>query len=393
MITNVYIIRRDGLPLVSWGLFESQPLELISGFLSAILSFSAEIGSKKLNLLDFGDKKFIFKIENDLLFVLVLTDYSDFAEGIGILDLIASKFQEKYAVKGGVNWDVDMADFKNFGEDIARIVKSPIARVQEELFKLCSKHEIKACATITIKGSIFLHAESSYFSEELKPIIDFVAYFIKGHKILSRGQPFELVFSDDISHVLVFHVIKDVYFLVLGEKKYSYASIRRLINPVLNKLSSAFERVSPDFFSGLQTPDIIDSFLVWSKNTCPFSILDFGFYDVIYEPLIPHDNRFIHFDAILQYGDNFIFLKVIKGTFPASDKDVEQIVFDVKSVLDDKKLVMVILLSPKGFSKNAIIAAKKLPIKTNGFVKFVTLVTVENGEFKIISYGKLSSPC
>ncbi|MFX0162051.1 MAG: hypothetical protein ACFE68_01765 [Candidatus Hodarchaeota archaeon] len=392
MITNVYIIRRDGLPLVSWGLFESHPLELISGFLSAILSFSAEMGSKKLNLLDFGDKKFIFKIESDLLFVLVVTDYSDFAEGIGILDLIASKFQEKYTVKGGLNWDVDMADFKNFGGDIARIVKSPVARVQEELFELCSKHEIKACATITIKGSTFLHAESSYFSEELKPIIDFVAYFIKGHKILRRGQPIELFFSDDISHVLVFHVIKEVYFLVLGEKRCSYASIRRLINPVLNKLSSAFERVSPDFFCGLQTQDIIDSFLVWANETYPFSSLDLDFYDVIFEPLIPHNNRFIHFDAILQYGENFIFLKVIKGTLPASDKDVEQMVLDVKSMLDDKKLLMVILLSSKGFSKDAIIAAKKLSIKTNGFVKFVTLVTVENGEFKIVSYRKLTSP-
>lgn len=392
MITNVYIIRRDGLPLISWGLFENHPLELISGFLSAILSFSAEMGSKKLNLLDFGDKKFIFKIESDLLFVLVVTDYSDFAEGIGILDLIASQFQEKYTIKGGVNWDVDMADFKNFGEDIARIVKSPIARVQEELFKLCSKHEIKACATITIKGTTFLHAESSYFSEELKPIIDFVSYFIKGHKILSRGQPDELVFSDDISHVLVFHVIKDVYFLVLGEKTCSYSSIRRLVNPVLNKLNSAFQRVSPDFFSGIQTQDIINSFLLWANETYPFSSLDLDFYDVIFEPLIPHDNRFIHFDAILQYGENFIFLKVIKGAFPASDKDVEKMVLDVKSVLGEKKLVMVVLLSLKGFSNDAILAAKKLSIKTNGFVKFLTLITVDNGEFKIVSYGKLASP-
>ncbi len=389
MITNVYIIRHDGLPLVSWGLFESHPLELISGFLSAILSFSTELGSKKLNLLDFGDKKFIFKIESDLLFVLVVTEYRDFAKGIGVLELIASKFQENYNVKEALKWNMNMSYFKNFEEDIVSIVKSPIVRVQEELFELCSKQEIKACATITMKGTTFLHAESPYFSGDLNPVIDFVVYFIKGHKILGRGQPIELFFSDDVGHIFIFHIVSDIYFFVLAEKNYSYTSIRRIINPLLNELRSAFKMVSPDFFYGLETKEIIESFLVWAKDTYPFSSLNLDLYDIIFEPLIPYDNRFIHFDAIFQRGKRFIFLRVIKGAFPASDKNVEQIVFDVKSVLGDKELIMAILLGPKGVSKNAIIATKRLPIKINGFFKFVTLVTIENGEFKIVPYEKL----
>ena len=389
MITNVYIIRHDGLPLVSWGLFESHPLELISGFLSAILSFSTELGSKKLNLLDFGDKKFIFKIESDLLFVLVVTEYRDFAEGIGVLELIASKFQENYNLKEALKSNVDMSYFKNFEEDIVTIVKGPIVRVQEELFELCSKQEIKACATITMKGTTFLHAESPYFSGDLKPIIDFVVYFIKGHKILGRGQPIELFFSDDIGHIFILHIVSDIYFFVLAEKKYLYTSIRRIINPLLNELRSAFKMVSPDFFYGLETKDIIESFLVWAKDTYPFSSLNLDLYDIIFEPLIPYDNRFVHFDAIFQRGKRFIFLRVIKGAFPASDKNVEQVVFDVKSVLGDKELIMAILLGPEGVSKNAIIAAKRLPIRINEFFKFVTLVTIEKGEFKIVPYEKL----
>ncbi|MEM1658215.1 MAG: hypothetical protein QXK94_04190 [Candidatus Jordarchaeales archaeon] len=119
MIHNVYIMRRSGECLVSrkYGSLEADD-DLVTGFLSAILNFSEQIDGERVESIIMGNKKFVYTIMNDVIFIA----YADKEDSVKeSLELLGQRFLEKYgdALK---NWSGDKSIFEDFTSTMDEIL-------------------------------------------------------------------------------------------------------------------------------------------------------------------------------------------------------------------------------------------------------------------------------
>ncbi|MFX1598163.1 MAG: ADP-ribosylation factor-like protein [Promethearchaeota archaeon] len=126
MIHNVYIIRKSGECLVSRA-YGSIALDegLISGFLSALQSFVAEVSGDRIRSIKTGNVKFIYGGFGDVLFVFCVSqdeDETEIQEKIAaVRDLFLKKYQDILE-----DWDGSIATFEAFNEILDRIVLGPV---------------------------------------------------------------------------------------------------------------------------------------------------------------------------------------------------------------------------------------------------------------------------
>lgn len=111
MIHNVYIMRKSGECLISrkYGSLEADD-DLVTGFLSAILNFGEQIGGERVESIIMGNKKFVYTVMNDIIFIAYADKDDPVKES---LELIGQKFMEKYS-ETLREWRGDRSIFEDF---------------------------------------------------------------------------------------------------------------------------------------------------------------------------------------------------------------------------------------------------------------------------------------
>ncbi|MBS7287852.1 MAG: hypothetical protein KIH01_03680 [Candidatus Freyarchaeota archaeon] len=119
MIHNIYIMRRSGECLISrrYGSLEADD-DLVTGFLSAILNFGEQIDGERVESIIMGNKKFVYTIMNDVIFIAYADKDDPVKED---LELLGRKFIEKY---GEVlrNWKGNRSVFEEFMDTMDEIL-------------------------------------------------------------------------------------------------------------------------------------------------------------------------------------------------------------------------------------------------------------------------------
>ncbi|MHA1333942.1 MAG: ADP-ribosylation factor-like protein [Candidatus Odinarchaeia archaeon] len=126
MIHNVYIIRKSGECLIAKS-YGSIKLDegLISGFLSALQSFVAELSGDKIRSIKTGNVKFIYGGAEDLIFVFCVSQDEDEKNIEQKIAAVRDAFLSRYknVLK---DWDGSISVFEPFGEILDKIVIGPI---------------------------------------------------------------------------------------------------------------------------------------------------------------------------------------------------------------------------------------------------------------------------
>ena len=148
--------------------------DLISSFLSAILSFAGEAFTDEIQYIKFSNRKIIFEFTQHILFVIAVNDETpaNKAQIKRLIDNITKSFKNRYSkVFETGSWGGNVRQFNDFSEDLYKIVR------REPL-------SIKLLQYIDIKDHLrkiegFLNKKAAHFIKQKERIDD---YFYKKKK-------------------------------------------------------------------------------------------------------------------------------------------------------------------------------------------------------------------
>ena len=106
--------------------------DLIVGFFSALLSFAQESFAKEIKHITMQDLRFFFDSDNYYIYIATTSDDIKVSnEKVKkILVAIKEKFGEKYKSIMEKGWDGNIAQFRDFSEDLREIVKQEPTRLK-----------------------------------------------------------------------------------------------------------------------------------------------------------------------------------------------------------------------------------------------------------------------
>lgn len=120
-------------------------VDLISSFISALLTFADETFTDEIQHIKFVNRKIVFHFSDYFLFVVAVHDNAPASDAHikQVILEIAEKFNDKYFEMFAENkWDGNIEAFEPFSEDLREIVKKePIAEKFLQLFDV--KEHIK----------------------------------------------------------------------------------------------------------------------------------------------------------------------------------------------------------------------------------------------------------
>lgn len=104
---------------------DGMPTDLISSFLSAILSFAGETFTDEIQHIQFSNRKIIFEFSEHVLFVVIVSDAAPATDAQikRIIRRIAEKFNAKYTPHFETSSYMNVEIFNGFSEDLYEIVK------------------------------------------------------------------------------------------------------------------------------------------------------------------------------------------------------------------------------------------------------------------------------
>ncbi|MFW9896544.1 MAG: hypothetical protein ACFFD7_12130 [Candidatus Thorarchaeota archaeon] len=120
MLNDLWIISREGIPLIE--LFNNTKIDsgLLGAFLSAIKSFSEEIGAGSVTHLVLGNKKLVLSpCVDGHAYLVSQTDVNVKDKKIRkIFKVLGEFFEELYSAEDIINWDGDLSLFDKFKDRI-----------------------------------------------------------------------------------------------------------------------------------------------------------------------------------------------------------------------------------------------------------------------------------
>lgn len=125
-IKGVYVIKDTGSALFhrTYGEYDSSPDEdLISGFISAIFSFSEEFGKGQITKMETKFRKFFYHLYDKIIFVIITELENDKEESVilKLLQTIAERFFNKFGVK--VYDEIDRSKFSDFETIVDQLIE------------------------------------------------------------------------------------------------------------------------------------------------------------------------------------------------------------------------------------------------------------------------------
>lgn len=143
--------------------FKGVETDLITPFFSAILSFSERVVSKKLEVLEMSDLRFVFKKEKGYVFCLVSDEAENYLFINSRLELIINVFFRNHADQ--ITNDCELFEDIDFENRVKNIIngKSETKQIQnyagytkliEYFSSLISQKELVGAAIVTTRGTI-----------------------------------------------------------------------------------------------------------------------------------------------------------------------------------------------------------------------------------------------
>ncbi|MBD3338056.1 MAG: hypothetical protein GF353_03035 [Candidatus Lokiarchaeota archaeon] len=166
LIHSFFILQESGVCIYDRNFSEQFKFEinLITPFFSALFSFSQKVVSKKIEVLEMGDLRFVFKKEKGYIFVILSSSKENLLFLNSRLDNIINLFfkmkpqlMNDFEEKGIENTKFDeFVDSLMYGKDEVYEIKSRglYDKVIEYLKEMKVKKEIKGSALLTTKGTI-----------------------------------------------------------------------------------------------------------------------------------------------------------------------------------------------------------------------------------------------
>lgn len=182
-IHSLFILKKTGVCIYSRNFtdnFENLEVNLITPFFSAIFSFSENVISKKTpEILEMRELRFVFKVQQDLIFSLLSDSTASLLFVSTRLERIADVFMEEYPditkikdYEGIENIKFDkMVDSIIRGEDEIYMSQSFYKKVIDVFEKLMHENELLGAALLTTKGNtIYNSLPNEIFVNALKEL-------------------------------------------------------------------------------------------------------------------------------------------------------------------------------------------------------------------------------
>lgn len=152
--------------------------DLISGFFSAIFSFTSQFINKRLEILEIEYLRLIFRELDEYMIVAFVDEYESITQVREILDKILKRFFELY--RGTLSdWDFDLDVFEGFDKEIEAIMSTEDVNrmlLIEKMGNLTEKgkeNEIQGIFIFTCKGELmFSNIVDENLSQFLSKLID-----------------------------------------------------------------------------------------------------------------------------------------------------------------------------------------------------------------------------
>lgn len=254
IIHSLFILQEGGVCLYNRSFsddFKDLQTDLITPFISAILSFSEKVISKKLEVLELSELRFVITKEKQFIFVIL----SDSSENLLFINSRLEKIKNLFfqVYKGLVNDGIyekgceiiDDADFNNqidtliHGQEEVNQMKKheSYQKIINYFTNLSSEREIIGCALLTSKGAIiyssltddvFLRAMRELEIRYMSGVFDLPELFYtlgNGQKVCERV----LSYQNFINLLLIIQFTKET---TLGMMDYSAETIVEKISPL-----------------------------------------------------------------------------------------------------------------------------------------------------------------
>ena len=254
IIHSLYILQEGGVCLYNRSFsdeFKDLQTDLVTPFISAILSFSEKVISKKLEVLELSELRFVIKKEKDFIFV-----FSDSSENLLFINSRLEKiiniffqFYNKIVKNGSYEKGCEVIEDPNFnsqidtliqGEEEVNQMKKHVSykRIINYFTTLSSEREIIGCALLTSKGSIiyssltedvFIRAMRELEIRYMSGVFDLPQLFYtlgNGQKVCEKV----LTYQNFINLLLIVQFAKET---TLGMMDYTAETIEEKIKNIL----------------------------------------------------------------------------------------------------------------------------------------------------------------
>ena len=245
-IYNIYIFNKSGICFYSKSFTDHFKIEknLLSPFITALMSFSEEMMGKRFKTIEMNDVKLVI-FEKCSIFYSVL---SDSIENLTFLDEIISKINKKvitYIRKNKVNIEGEIIYNSKLNETIDNIINEIISdefdlekeeSIKEFLNKLTLRDDIDGIILSTNRGKVIY---SSFDKPNLRKFLKEVDFRVK----IYNNSILRLFYTFKDKKYIFSEYLQDKYFIILvfdSNVKFGVAEylLTKIVNSIKKILSS-----------------------------------------------------------------------------------------------------------------------------------------------------------
>jgi len=242
LIHNLFVFNKSGICFYGRNFTDYIKVEknLISPFISALMSFSKEIIRKKFKIIEMEDIKIVI-FEKNLLYYGVLCDT---VENITILDEIISKIHQRitsYLLKNKVNIDAEIIYDKELNKTIEEVLNSSLSydfgsqkeiKIIAFLKELIATDDIEGMILLTDRGKVIY---SSYNKLDLKKFLKEVDFRVK----IYNNSILKLFYTFKDKRFIFSEYVLDTYFIILiFDSNMKFGLAEHYLTKAVNKIKN-----------------------------------------------------------------------------------------------------------------------------------------------------------
>jgi len=239
-IHNIFIFNKSGICFYGKNFTDHFKIEknLLSPFITAIMSFSEEMMGKRIKTIEMNDIKLVI-FEKDSIFYSVL---SDSIENLSFLDDIISKINKKvttYIRKNKVKIDGEIIYNSKLNETLDNIINEIISdefdlekeeSIKEFLNKLTLRDDVDGFILSTNRGKVIY---SSFDKSDLRKFLKEVDFRVK----IYNNSILRLFYTFKDNKYIFSEYIQDKYFIILVfDSNVKFGIAEYLLTKIVNSI-------------------------------------------------------------------------------------------------------------------------------------------------------------
>ena len=218
VIYNLFIFNKSGICFYGRNFSDHFDVEknLVSPFLTALMSFSEEMIGKRFETIEMGDIKFVIFQKNSLFYCVLC----DSMENITLLNDIISKINKKVATyirKNKIKIDAEIVYDSKLNKTIEEIIKDTLSnefdiqreeKIIEYLKDIAFMDELDGIILLTDRGKVI---HSTFYRNDLKNFLKEVEFRVKIH----NNSILRLFYTFKNEKFIFSEYVLDLYFVII----------------------------------------------------------------------------------------------------------------------------------------------------------------------------------